>query len=90
MLSVRKHQKCEGGASRVAEKQLSGIVNQIAWAKQIKTRLNAEFDRVAKVLAFAASKRLEHDRSDIQAVIAILEDKRAEVMAKDQARLLYS
>lgn len=75
----------EGGAVQWAERQLIGTVNQVAWAMQIKASVRAEFDRVAKALESAASKQAEPDRMDTQAMIAILEDKRAEVMAKDRA-----
>jgi len=64
---------------------MTGTVNQIEWAEQIKIRVSAEFDRVARALASAASKQVEEDRVDTLAVIAILEDKRAAVMGKDEA-----
>jgi hypothetical protein len=60
-------------------------MNQVEWAEQIKVRVSAEFDRVARVLASVATKQTENDRTDTLAVIAILEDKRAEVMANDRA-----
>ena len=47
--------------------------------------MNEEFDRVAKALELAASKRAGQDRADIRLMIAILEDKRAEVLANDRA-----
>lgn len=79
----------EGGAARsipVAVKHdMTGTINQVDWAEQIKTQVNAEFDRVAKALEQASSKRAGQDRADIQLMIAILEDKRAEVMANDRA-----
>ena len=64
---------------------MTGTPSQIEWANQIKPRVNAEFDRVSKALKGAASKQAEHNRLDTLAVIAILEEKRVEVMAKDQA-----
>ena len=64
---------------------MTGTVNQVDWAEQIRTHVSAEFDQVAKALQTAASKQAEPDRMDTQAVIAILEEKRAEVMAKDRA-----
>lgn len=67
------------------EKKMIGTVSQLDWAEQIKARVSAEFDRVANALESAASKQAEQDRMDTQAVIAILEEKRTEVMAKDQA-----
>src|ERR1041384_5392666 len=85
----------EGGAARSipvaaiegpAQKQeMTGTINQVEWAKHIKAQVNAEFDLVAKTLELARSKRAEQDRADIQAMIVILEEKRAEVMANDRA-----
>src|SRR5204863_569724 len=59
---------------------MTGTANQIEWAEQIKFRVAMEFDRVAKALEAAGGNRVS-----TRAVIQILEDKRAEVMAKDQA-----
>ena len=64
---------------------MTGTPSQIEWAEQIKPRVSAEFDRVAKALQAAVDQRAEQDRMDTQAVIAILEEKRAEIMAKDEA-----
>ena len=78
--------EAEGGSlNETAEKSLTGTVNQIEWAKQIRTQVNAEFDRVKTVLAAAAAKQSGHDQMDTQATIAILEEKRAEVMAHEEA-----
>jgi len=55
---------------------MTGTANQIEWAEQIKARVAAEFDRVAKALEGASASRV---------VIEILEDKRMEVMARDDA-----
>jgi chaperonin GroES len=64
---------------------MTGTASQIEWAEQIKPRVNAEFDRVATVLMAAAGNQMEQDRVDTWSVIAILEEKRAEVMANDRA-----
>jgi len=64
---------------------MTGTANQIEWAEQIRARVALEFDRVAKALEAAAGNQTEPDRTSTRAVIEILEDKRAEVMAKDQA-----
>jgi hypothetical protein len=64
---------------------MTGTVNQIEWAIQIKERVNAEFDRVAKALESAARKQTDRNRADTQAILAILEDKRADVMARTHA-----
>jgi hypothetical protein len=63
----------------------TGTVNQIEWAERIRTQVNVEFDRVASALEAAARRQLEPDRSNTRAMIAILEDKRAEVMANQKA-----
>ena len=75
----------EGGAFQLAERPLIGTANQVEWAMQIKTRVNAEFDRVAKAIESVASKQAEPDRINTRAIIAILEEKRAGVMAEDRA-----
>ena len=46
-----------GFAARMAELRLIGTVNQIAWAEQIRAQVDAEFDRVRKVLESVASKQ---------------------------------
>ena len=68
-----------------SEKRMIGTANQVDWAEQIRSQANAEFDRVAKALKSAASNRSAKNRSDIAAMIAILEDKRVEVMSNDSA-----
>jgi hypothetical protein len=64
---------------------MKGTPNQIEWAEQIRPRVAAEFDRVAKALEGAANSQIDRNRMNTGSVIQILEDKRAEVMAKDQA-----
>jgi hypothetical protein len=73
------------GSPVAAEKKMIGTANQADWAERIKKQVSAEFDRVAKALESAASKQAEQKRMETEAVLAILEDKRAEVMAQDQA-----
>lgn len=83
----------EGGASAAnlepptstVAKPLTGTVDQMDWALQIKERVNRDFDRVAKVMQSVAAKQVERDRSDTQALIDILEEKRTEVMATHRA-----
>jgi pyruvate/oxaloacetate carboxyltransferase len=76
----------EGGfIARSTQHGMIGTLNQIAWAVQIKSQVEEEFDRVRKVLEYAITKQPAEDVVDIQAVILILEDKRAEVMENEQA-----
>jgi hypothetical protein len=64
---------------------LTGTLNQIDWAEQIKERVGKDFDRVANAMKSVAARQAEQDRADTQELIAILKELRAEVMAKDQA-----
>ena len=64
---------------------MTGTANQIEWAVEIKARVGAEFDRVANALDSAAGKQAGQKRTDTQTVIAILNEKRAGVMARDEA-----
>ena len=64
---------------------LTGTCSQIEWAERIRPGVDAEFGRVASALTIAASHRSEQVQLDTKAVIAILEEKRAEVMAEDRA-----
>jgi len=64
---------------------MTGTASQIEWAEQIRPQVNAEFDRVAKAFQGAASNQTEEDRADTRAIIAILEEKRVEVMEQNQA-----
>ena len=72
----------EGGSPQRA---MTGTVNQIAWAEQIKARVDAEFDRVRKALESVAGKQSSKGRRNTRVMIEILEDKRAEVMGNEQA-----
>jgi hypothetical protein len=64
---------------------LNGAAHEIEWALRIRAQVNAEFDRVAKVLERTATQRSGQQRSDTYGMIAILEEKRAEVMSNPNA-----
>jgi hypothetical protein len=64
---------------------MTGTPSQMEWAEQIKRRVNAEFDRVVNAFEEAAAKQSEQDRTDIEAIIAIVQRKRVEVMARNEA-----
>lgn len=74
-----------GKASKAAMLQLVGTPSQIEWAEQIRQRASGEFDRVSSALLAVARKQSEQDRSDTQAVVAILEERRVEVLARVEA-----
>lgn len=79
----------EGGAVQapfaLAEDGMSGTAHQIEWARLIKSRVNNDFDRVAASFQSIAAKQHGDIRAATEAVIAILEDKRSEVMSRQQA-----
>jgi hypothetical protein len=76
----------EGGSlNEKSEKALTGTVNQIEWAKQIRTQVNAEFDRVITALQAAAARQSGQDRMDTQAIIAIVKEKRTQVLGHQEA-----
>jgi hypothetical protein len=79
----------EGGAApaslSAATASMGGSPAQVEWAERIKRQVNAEFDSVAASFRAVAGKQAGGKRADTEAVIAILEDKRAEVMSREQA-----
>jgi hypothetical protein len=64
---------------------MSGTANQVEWAERIKRLVNEEFDRVARSFRSVAGKQNDAARADTEAIIAIVEEKRAEVMRRGEA-----
>lgn len=64
---------------------LTGTESQIEWAVRIQRSVAGEFDRVANAFRKIAAQKPSAEQLDIEAVIAILEDKRTEVMARRDA-----
>lgn len=78
----------EGGAASGpagASAQLDGSPAQVEWALRIRRRVNDEFDRVAAAFRSVAARQTESKRTGTEAIIAIVEEKRAEVMGRQQA-----
>ena len=73
------------GPSIAAKVILVGTPNQIAWAEQIKGRVDKEFDRVGMIMKSVAAKQVGWDQTDTLKLVTILEEKRHEVMANDKA-----
>lgn len=73
------------GADGLAARTLSGSASQVEWAERIRSRVDAEFDRVAASFRAIAGKQSSGRQADTAAVIAILEAKRDEVMNREQA-----
>ena len=62
-----------------------GTESQIEWAERIKPLVSAEFDRVAETLEAVARRQPTTDRLETRAMIAILEEKRLEVLGRNEA-----
>jgi hypothetical protein len=73
------------GPSIAAKTMLVGTPYQIEWAEQIKNRVHKEFDRVGMIMKSVAEKQVSLDQTDTVKLVAILEEKRHEVMANDRA-----
>jgi len=68
--------------SKATLSQLAGTPSQIEWAEQIRLQVDAEFDRASAALLSVARKQSEQDRFDTYSVVAILEERRVEVLAR--------
>jgi len=66
-----------------ALKPLSGTESQIAWAEEIRDSVNVEFDRVAHALEARDIREMNSTRKT--AALQILDEKRREVMAREEA-----
>lgn len=78
----------EGGAARRLDPtvmSLRGSENQVEWALRIKRQVNDEFDRVAAAFRVVAHRQTGGRRSETETIIAILEEKRSEVMSSEDA-----
>ena len=64
---------------------MSGTAAQVEWAERIKREVNAEFDRVAAAFRWYARRQEDARRADTEAVLVILEEKRAEVIGRQEA-----
>jgi hypothetical protein len=85
-LDAFAHLATPGFGPSIAPKAiLVGTPNQIEWAEQIKDRVHKEFDRVGTILKSVAAKQVGWDQTDTLKLVAILEEKRHDVMATDRA-----
>lgn len=68
---------------------MTGTASQIEWAEQIRPRVDAEFDRVAKAFQAVAERQSDEDRTDTRAIVAILEEKARRGDGEGSGRLFY-
>ena len=64
---------------------MTGTAAQIEWAARIRKSVESEFTRVARAFTEAAVSQSDQDRVDTQAILGVLEEKRMDVLAKDDA-----
>jgi peptide subunit release factor 1 (eRF1) len=69
----------------VPNARMTGTQSQIEWAEQIRPRVDAEFSRVAKAFHDVADRQPAPARIDTLAIIGILEEKRFEELAHEDA-----
>jgi hypothetical protein len=74
----------EGGAVPPSP-AMKGTAAQVEWAERIQRTVGAEFDRVATAFRSIALKQDPAKRADTEAILAVLAEKRAEVMSIDSA-----
>jgi hypothetical protein len=58
----------------------------VEWAERIKLQAIKEFDRVARAFRSVANQQRDDKRARTESILAILEEKRAEVMNREDAR----
>lgn len=78
----------EGGASGLpgfAAVSMKGTVSQVEWAQRIRRQVDADFSRVAASFRVVADRQSGDMRAGTEAILAILEDKRAEVLSNERA-----
>ena len=78
----------EGGAARRLDPtvtSLTGTENQVEWGLRIKRQVNEEFDRVAAAFTVVAHRQNGRRRTETETIIAILEEKRLEVLRNEEA-----
>lgn len=67
------------------EIKLTGTPNQVEWAEQIRSTVAQEFDRVAKAFTARITIQTGEKQAETRAILAILEQKRAETMVNPHA-----
>ena len=64
---------------------MTGTPAQVEWAERIRLTVALEFDRVAKAFQAQVSLQTGLKQAETRTIIAILEQKRGETMANQQA-----
>jgi hypothetical protein len=66
-------------------RMLRGEADQVSWAREIRRRVDAEFDRVRRSMEAGSNKFRALDRTETAALLVLLEEHRASVLSADQA-----
>ncbi len=76
----------EGGSvNETSGEAMTGTVNQIEWAKQVRTQVNAEFDRVVTALEAAATRQSGQNRMEVRQLI--MKDDRYKAIKTSKVQL---
>ncbi|MBY0373849.1 MAG: hypothetical protein K2Q23_07630 [Bryobacteraceae bacterium] len=65
--------------------ELKGTEAQIEWAERIRMKVGEEFDRVAAAFLAVAAQQKDEERAETKILVGIVEEKRAEVLARTEA-----
>ena len=64
---------------------ISGSPDQVEWAERIRVQVSDEFDRVEAAFRAVAARQDSGKRAGTDAILAILDDKRSEVLGRSEA-----
>ena len=64
---------------------MTGSPSQVEWAERIHRQVSDEFERVAAAFRSVAARQSPEKRARTEAIVAIVEEKKAEVLSRDQA-----
>jgi hypothetical protein len=72
-------------AAAIALAPLDGTEHQVEWGERIRTQVQQEFARVEAAFRSVGGKQGPQRRTDTEAILSILEEKRLEVMGNLRA-----
>lgn len=64
---------------------MTGSALQVEWAERIRIQVGEEFDRIERTLRSVARRQTPTKRADTEAILSIVEEKRAAVLSSQQA-----
>jgi len=74
-----------GHDSFESDRILRGTPDQVSWAREIRERVRAEFDRVRRSIEAGSNKFRALDRTETATLLTLLEEHRTDALSADQA-----